>query len=140
LISSWSFAKAISEPENEIDPIRAESMIAIDTSPWMRPDGGASSWNSASATSAAAPPPTPLKSATICGIAVICTRRAPTAPKAPPTSAATTISQFRCTPAFRSVATIAITIPTAPIWLPRRAVAGDERKRSARMKQMIVTR
>ena len=31
-------------------------------------------WNSASETSAAAPPPTPLNSATICGIAVIFTR------------------------------------------------------------------
>ncbi len=33
-----------------------------------------------SATSAAAPPPRPLKSATICGIAVIFTEYAPTAP------------------------------------------------------------
>ena len=33
-------------------------------------------WNSESDTSAAAPPPTPLNSATICGIAVIFTRRA----------------------------------------------------------------
>jgi hypothetical protein len=31
-------------------------------------------------------------------------------------------------------------MPTAPIWLPRRAVAGDDRKRSARMKHAIVTR
>ena len=50
---------------------------------------GATLWNSPSATSAAAPPPTPLNSATICGIAVIFTVRAPTtpiaAPIAPPT-------------------------------------------------------
>ena len=41
-------------------------------------------WNSASATSAAAPPPTPLNRATICGIAVIFTLRAPTTPTAAP--------------------------------------------------------
>ena len=33
-------------------------------------------WNSLNAISAAAPPPTPLNSATICGIAVIFTARA----------------------------------------------------------------
>ena len=38
------------------------------------PGSGAALWNSASETSAAAPPPTPLNSATICGIAVIFTR------------------------------------------------------------------
>ena len=36
--------------------------------------------------------------------------------------------------------TIAIAIPTAPIQFPRRAVVGDDRNRSARMKQTIVTR
>ena len=121
-------------------PISAESRIASETSPWMRPGGGASSWNSASATSAAAPPPTPLNSATICGIAVIFTRRAATAPNAPPSTAPSTISQVMCTLSFSSVATIAITMPTAPIWLPRRAVAGDDRKRNASTKQTIVTR
>ena len=40
---------------------------------------------------AAAPPPTPLKSATICGIAVIFTRRAPTAPSTPPSTIPTAI-------------------------------------------------
>ena len=44
------------------------------------------------------------------------------------------------TPALSSVATIATTIPTAPIQLPRRAVAGDDRKRSASTKHTIVTR
>src|SRR5262245_15719511 len=33
-----------------------------------------------------------------------------------------------------------MTMPTAPIWLPRRAVAGEERNRNARMKATIVTR
>ena len=42
-----------------------------------RPGLGRIRWSSASETSAAAPPPTPLNSATICGIAVIFTLAAP---------------------------------------------------------------
>ena len=45
-----------------------------------------------------------------------------------------------CTPVCASVTTIASAMPTAPIQFPRRAVVGDDRNRSARMKQMIVTR
>ena len=44
------------------------------------PAAGSELWKSASATSAAAPPPTPLNSATISGIAVIFTARAAYAP------------------------------------------------------------
>ena len=64
-------------PANEMLPISAESTIADETSVSSRPAAGACTWNSASAMSAAAPPPTPLKSATICGIAVMltCARR-----------------------------------------------------------------
>ncbi len=50
------------------------------------------------------------------------------------------ICQPMCTSSCASVTTIAIAIPEAPIQLPRRAVVGDDRNRSARMKQMIVTR
>ena len=107
----------------------------------MRPGAGASLWNSASATSAAAPPPTPLNSATICGIAVIFTRRAATAPNAPPIARADDDQpgdvHARLQRASRRSRP---PCPTAPIQLPRRAVAGDERNRSARMKQTIVTR
>ena len=45
-----------------------------------------------------------------------------------------------CRPGCASVTTIATAIPNAPIQFPRRAVVGDDRNRSARMKQMIVTR
>ena len=44
--------------------------------------------------SAAAPPPTPLNSATICGIAVIFTLRAETAPMTAPIAIPTMISQY----------------------------------------------
>ena len=54
---------------------RAENMIATAILSRQRPSPLAgATWYSATATSAAAPPPTPLKSATICGISVICTR------------------------------------------------------------------
>ncbi len=123
-----------------MEPIRAASTIAIETSPCSRPGSSAMLWNSASATSAAAPPPTPLNSATICGIAVIFTRRAATAPKTAPIAPPTIMSQPTCTPVWAPVTTIASAIPAAPIRFPSRACFGEERKRSARMKQMIVTR
>ena len=71
----------------------AESMIEALMSVFSEPGSGARLWNSASEINAAAPPPTPLKSATICGIAVIRTLRAATAPKEPPTTIPTAISQ-----------------------------------------------
>ena len=92
-ISSCSFANAIIEPENEIEPISAERTSEIEMSRCRSPESGASRWNSAHETSAAAPPPTPLNSATICGIAVIFTRRAATAPNAPPITIATIIQR-----------------------------------------------
>ena len=138
LISSCSFAKAIIEPANEIEPISAESTVETDAVV-ARP-AGEPMWNSASATRAAAPPPTPLNRATICGIAVIFTLRAPTRPTAAPIRAATTISAQLPMPSSSSVLTIARIMPTPPIQLPRRACFGDDRKRSAKMKQMIVTR
>ncbi len=135
--SSWSFAKATSEPANEIEPMSAESEIERASSQTRSPPV---SWNSASAMSAAAPPPTPLNRATICGIAVILTLRAPTRPATLPIAAATTIrAQFEI-PSTRSVVAIATIIPTPPSQFPRRACFGDERKRSARTKQTIETR
>ncbi len=61
-------------------PMTAENAIAMTSFTGAWPGRGASRWYSAAATSAAAPPPTPLNSATICGIAVILTLRAPTTP------------------------------------------------------------
>src|SRR5438128_1056481 len=88
-------------------------MIETDTSPCSRPGSGARLWNSASETSAAAPPPTPLNSATICGIAVIFTRRAPTAPDALPMSPPTMIRQPMCRCGWASVTPIAIGVTLA---------------------------
>ena len=134
-ISSCSFANATIEPANEIEPISAESTIAsADVDLRSARARERSRWNSASEISAAAPPPTPLNSATICGIAVIFTLRAATAPKPPPISIPSDdhpVARRCCFCA--NVTTIATSIPTAAIWLPRRACAGLERNCSARM-------
>ena len=136
--SSWSFANAIIEPANEIEPMIADSTVDVPRStPTLEPSAQ-TLWNSTSDTIAAAPPPTPLNSATNCGIAVIFTVRAPTRPIAAPiTPPATMIHQPVTTSSRNRVTTIATSIPSAPIWLPRRACRGDERKRSARMKAAI---
>ena len=86
VISSWSFANAISEPEKLMAPITQPITIGISVSAAMSPGPGNFSWYSESATSATAPPPTPLNSATICGIAVIFTARAETAPMIEPSA------------------------------------------------------
>ena len=65
----------------------------MSSSPGRRPGSPAGRWYSAAAISAAAPPPTPLNSATICGIAVIRTARAETTPITVPTAIPATISQ-----------------------------------------------
>ena len=135
--SSCSFAKATSEPEKEIEPISAERAIETVSSLASAPSA---TWNSASATSAAAPPPTPLKRATICGIAVIFTVRAPTTPTTVPIAAPPTISGQLPIPSSSSVVAIAIAIPTPPTQLPFRASFGDERNRRATMKQTIAAR
>ena len=136
LMSSWSFPYAIAEPANEIDPISAESTTETVSSP----AGSATLCHSASATSAAAPPPTPLKIATICGIAVMRTVRAPTRPTTVPTTSPATIRPQFPMPSSRSVVAIATSIPAPPIQFPLRACFGDERNLRATMKQTIVTR
>ena len=77
---------------------------------------------------ATAPPPTPLNSATICGIAVIRTLRAAGTPTAIPMTKPNAINQGVLEPlstcGVSSVATIAIAMPIAAILLPRSAVRG----------------
>ena len=65
---SCNFKKVITEPENEIQPTITVKTVAR-TSPVVA--SAPSLRYSTIATSAAAPPPTPLKSATSCGICVI---------------------------------------------------------------------
>ena len=123
VIRPCSLAKAIALPANEMPPTTMEKML------------GNARWNagcdpvcrsSEIATSAAAPPPTPLKAATICGMAVMCTRRAEMAPTGTPIARPRRVTMIPAIVKCRSgiVASNAITIPTAAIWLPRRAPRG----------------
>src|SRR5215210_8832246 len=115
-ISSWSFANATIEPANDIEPIIAEQTVEIPSSAPTSPTFAQTPWNSTSEMSAAAPPPTPLNSATICGIAVIFTVRAPTTPITDPIAIPTAIHhQPVTTSSFVSVTTTATSIPNEPI-------------------------
>ena len=80
--------------------------------------------NSTHAISATAPPPTPLNSATICGIAVIFTWRAAGMPTAVPIATPRMIRPQLPIPGMSSVAITAIAMPTAAMRLPRTAVRG----------------
>ena len=128
--SSCSLENATFEPQNEIEPMIAASTIGISASSSMSD----SERNSTSEISATAPPPTPLNSATICGIAVIFTRSAAGTPISVPIATPTTIRSQSPIRGSISVATSAMTMPTAAIWLPRTAVRGPRSIRRPTMK------
>ena len=83
-IRSCSFPKAMFEPQKETDPMIAANRIGIRVSSSGLPPNSRYSRYSTHEISATAPPPTPLNSATICGIAVIFTLRAAGTPTAVP--------------------------------------------------------
>ena len=117
------------EPQNEIDPTIAANRVGIsDFSSHSEPPE-AKWWRySIQAMIATAPPPTPLNSATICGIAVMRTLRAAGTPIAIPMTMPSAINQGVLEPlktcGVSSVATTAIAMPMAAILLPRTAVRG----------------
>ena len=123
-----SFIHATTLPESERAPTTPAKTIAVEKT---RPP---SCWPySSAATSMAAPPPRPLNSATICGIAVILTEYAPHAPSTRPTPIAIAMSvQLRAGTSpppgpwsCGSTAIMAITMPMAAMIFPRRAVFGE---------------
>src|ERR1700674_362867 len=139
VISSWSLAKATMLPANETEPITMLKTLgnaAAKEGCWPKLS------SSATATSAAAPPPTPLKRATICGMAVIFTMRAPMLPTAAPmtTPIAMMITPEVVKRSSGSVAASAITMPTAAMRLPLRAPLGELSCFKPRMKQTAATR
>ena len=76
-------------------------------------------------TSKLAMPPNPLNRATISGILVICTIRAAVPPMMPPITMPMAIHWKSTISWPTSVATMAISMPSDEIALPRRAVAGE---------------
>ena len=111
-------------PAKEIDPITMLNTLGNASAKGGRVPKVSSS---DTATSAAAPPPTPLNRATICGIAVIFTVRAPKAPiKAPMATPTPMITNPAVVNRSNgSVAPSAITIPAAAVKLPFRAPFGE---------------
>ena len=124
LSDSWSLRNATIEPQNEIEPMIAANRIGIRASSSGLPPASSDSLYSTTEISATAPPPTPLNSATICGIAVMWTLRAAGTPIAVPITSPTTIRPQSPIRWSISVATTAIAMPTAATWLPRTAVRG----------------
>ena len=132
--SPCSLPKAMPDPQNEIEPTIAPNSSKISDRSGKLPTAGL--WMpginpcrySTQAINATAPPPTPLKIATICGIAVIFTLRAAGIPIAVPIATPAMINQTVAepwnAPGRSSVAITAIAIPVAAILLPRTAVRG----------------
>ncbi len=92
--------------------------------------------NSAHAMSATVPPPTPLNSATSCGIAVILVFLAGGTPRTTPITRPATIRIQLIDAVSRTlirVATTAIPMPVAAIQFPRTAVLGPVRPDRPRM-------
>jgi hypothetical protein len=136
-MTSCSFPNAMFEPQKETEPMIAAKRIGISCSRSRCP----SAWrNSAHATSATAPPPTPLNSATICGIAVIFTFRAAGTPTTVPITTPRTISSQSPICSLSRVAATATAIPTAAILFPWRAVAGWVRRCRPTTKRMKARR
>ena len=121
-MSSCSLPKATLEPQKEIEPTIAAKTSGMPTSSSVR--SPPRSRNSAHAISAIAPPPTPLNSATICGIAVIFTLRAAGTPIAVPITMPSAMRPQLPVSLRSSVAMTATAMPTAAVRLPRTAVVG----------------
>ena len=130
---SCSLPNAMIEPQNEIDPMiaansDATTMCTVGDSPCSNAEKPFVSMNSASAMSATVPPPTPLKNATSCGMAVILVKRAGGTPKTTPTTRPAMIhTHWSVCRILISVAVTASAMPTAAIRLPRTAVLGPVR-------------
>ncbi|CAB4756824.1 unannotated protein [freshwater metagenome] len=88
VINSCNFANVKSEPVNETEPTTTVKIDAVSIATLS----SCTDKNSITEITAAAPPPTPLNNATICGICVICTRRAAIQPMIEPIAIAIKIS------------------------------------------------
>jgi hypothetical protein len=137
VISSCSRAKATMEPENATAPT---STVKPATASCAFPVDESAANSSSEATMTPASPPSPLKTATICGMAVIATRWAATTPIAAPTAIAAKIGRRLSGLSTRKTTTRATAAPAAPIQLPSRARRGEASAFSATMKQTAPSR
>ncbi len=126
-------------PAKLSDPMTQLAMIAHVMSGVALPFATAvrKSWE---AISAAEPPPMPLNSATICGIAVMRTSRADTAPMAVPMMIGGMIrGQLLVLWMSAAVMPRTSSMPTAATRLPCRAVAGERSSWMPNMKPIAVS-
>src|SRR5687768_3394446 len=133
--SSWSFPNAMMLPVNDTAPITVPSTIEVVSPAPAFSAVRAMRMYSATETRAAVAPPIPLNSATICGMAVICTVRAKYVPIAAPITVPTPIIQNDSICLSSRVAARASAIPNAASWFPERAVPGELRRLSPKMKR-----
>jgi hypothetical protein len=137
VMSSWSLRYVTTDPEKATDPMITVATVKIKNSRSSEP----TTRYSTMAISPAAPPPTPLNSATSCGIAVIFTRRAATSPATEPTARTIRISaRFISSMPLKNKTTVAMSAPAAPSKTPVRAVRGEDIDFSARMNSTAATR
>ena len=130
-----NFRNAITDPDQVIAPINvprnSSNLLPIGRIAGKPNETGL--LTAAIAINTAAKPTSECINATSSGIAVICTRFATTVPIAPPKAIQATISaQFSV---IVSVVRTAIDIPTIPNKLPLRAVTGELKPFSARIKK-----
>ena len=125
----FNFRKAIRLPLRVTAPIKIERKAVNAESPPMIEPGVASNPGSMTssqmieeATSAEAPPPKPLNSATISGMLVISTLSAATPPTNPPMTSPAMIQRKSTSPRSSRVVTMAISIARAARAFPRCAV------------------
>ncbi len=139
VISPWSLRNVTTEPDRAIAPATTANADAAFPRAVPLPAHSASSMIP---TTAAAPPPAPLNTATSCGMSVIRTRRASGTATTDPTttapSARARLSAGKSTE--RKTTTTASAAPSAPSRLPRTAVRGELRPLSARMKHTAAAR
>ena len=138
----WPFSLPMSLAEATSEPVKVtEPTITSTTMKKMSQPSSAASEPSRAcwplsrtklsiASSAAAPPPTALKSETSCGMAVMATERAIHRPAAPPTTRPPTMMSQLPIDGFDELTKInsavtAMNIPMAERRLPPRAVAGE---------------
>ena len=147
LMRPSSFRKAMTEPVKVMAPMATPSDISTRLEPWMCPGvpmpNAAGEYSAPAATSTAAMPTSEWKAATSCGILVIGTRWAITAPMPPPIAIATTTSTKPprpCGGLSTSVVASAMPMPIMPNRLPWRDVVGLDSPRSDRMNSTAATR
>ena len=131
--SPCNLPKAMKLPVRVTEPTIVEAMMVTTVTEFSIGGAALSRSNSAAATNAETPPPNPLKTATICGMAVICTVRDMYTPITEPTTRPMIIHSGSTMSAFTRVNTTARSMPTAESMLPERAVAGERSRISPRM-------